>query len=147
MSKRTKKKPVTISLKPSERAALKKLVTKGSAKAREIRRANILLMSDRGNSPKEISESLEINKRTIQNTKEKYLESGIDNALYDKPRPGAPNRFNGKARAKITSLACTDAPKGHTKWSLRLLAEKAVELGIVDDISHVHMGRILKKTN
>ena len=97
-------------------------------------------------TPKEVSEALEVNKRTIQNIKEKYLESGIDNALYDKPRPGAPTLFNGKARAKITSLACTKAPEGYAKWSLRLLAEKAAELDIVDDISHNHVGIILKKT-
>ena len=103
-------------------------------------------MSDRGKTSKEISESLEVNTRTIQNIKEKYLQDGIDNALYDKPRPGAPNRFDGKARAKITSLACTKAPKGYSKWSLRLLAENAVELGIVDKISHKHVSRILKKT-
>ena len=146
MTKKTIKKPVRIRLKSNERKQLKKLVTKGSAKAREIRRANILLMSDRGKTSKEISESLEVNTRTIQNIKEKYLQDGIDNALYDKPRPGAPNRFDGKARAKITSLACTKAPKGYSKWSLRLLAENAVELGIVDKISHKHVSRILKKT-
>ena len=103
-------------------------------------------MSDMNKAPKEISQSLEVNKKTIQNIKEKYLESGIDNALYDKPRPGAPTRFNGKARAKLTSLACTKAPKGYAKWSLRLLANRAVELGIVDEISHKHIARILKKT-
>ena len=103
-------------------------------------------MSNKGRTPKEISETLEVNKRTIQNIKENYLQDGIDNALYDKPRPGAPTVFTEKDRAKITSLACTDAPKGYAKWSLRLLADKAVECGIVDEISHVHLSRILKKT-
>ena len=146
MKKRNIKKPVTIKLKSNEKKRLKKLLNKGSAKAREIRRANILLMSNKGRTPKEISETLEVNKRTIQNIKENYLQDGIDNALYDKPRPGAPTVFTEKDRAKITSLACTDAPKGYAKWSLRLLADKAVECGIVDEISHVHLSRILKKT-
>ena len=145
-TKRTIKKPVFISLKSDERKKLKKLVTKGSAKAREIRRGNVLLMSDSGKAPKEISETLEVNKRTIQNIKERYLQGGIDNALYEKPRPGAPTIFDGKVRAKITSLACTEAPEGYAKWSLRLLAEKVVELKIVNEISHNHIGLILKKT-
>ena len=89
MTKRNIKKPVTIKLKSNEKKRLKKLLNKGSAKAREIRRANILLMSNKGRTPKEISETLEVNKRTIQNIKENYLQDGIDNALYDKPRPGA----------------------------------------------------------
>ena len=146
MAKRTIKAPITMKLKPNERKKLKELVTKGSAKAREIRRANVLLMSNKKKTPKEISETLDINKRTIQNIKERYLEGGIDNALYDKPRPGAPTIFDGKMRAKLTSLACSKAPKGYAQWSLRLLADKAVELGIVDEISHNHVGLILKKT-
>ena len=67
-------------------------------------------------------------------------------ALSEKPRPGAPVKFAGRVRAKLTALACTEAPEGHAKWSLRLLSDKAVELGFVDEISHSSVGMVLKKT-
>ena len=144
--KRPIKPAVTVSLKVSDRKKLKSIVNKGTAKARQIKRAHILLMSDKKKTPKEVSESLEVHKKTIQTIKERYLKGGLDSALYDKPRPGAPTRFNGKSRASLTALACSEAPEGHSQWSLRLLSDKAVELGIVDDISFKHMSRILKKT-
>ena len=65
---------------------------------------------------------------------------------HDNPRSGAPTKFEGKHRAQITALACTEAPEGYAKWSLSLLADKAVETGIVDTISKAHIARILKKT-
>ena len=120
MLKRAIKKPITIRLKSQERRDLKKLVTQGTAKARKIRRANILLMSDAKKAPKDVSEALEVSKRTIQIIKERYLEGGLSKALNEEKRPGAPTKFDGKARAKLTALACTEAPKGYAKWSLRL---------------------------
>ena len=139
-------KPVKIKLKSNEIEELEHIVTKGKSDARIITRARILLLSTKGKSPAFIVESLNVTRKTIQNIKEKYLSGGIENALNEAPRTGAPIKFNGKQRAKITSLACTTPPEGHAKWSLTLLADKVVELGIVDDISHTHVGRILKKT-
>jgi transposase len=103
------------------------------------------LLSSGGEPPLFISKALSVTKKTIQNIKERFLEGGLDRALYDLPRSGPPTKFNGKHRAKITALACTDAPEGHAKWSLTLLADRAVELGIVDGISRAQVGRILKK--
>lgn len=143
---RSKKKPVTIRLKPKERSLLKRFVSKGSAKAREIKRANILLLSDKKRVPKEIHEFLNVNKRTIQMVKERYLEGGLDRALYDRSRPGSPVKFSGKTKAKLTALACTKAPKGYDRWSLRLLSNRAVELGLVEGISRNQLNLILKKT-
>ncbi len=140
------KKEVKIKLKTNEKSRLNKFIKKGTAKAREITRARVLLLSDSGKSPCLVSDALGPTKKTIQNIKERYLESGLERALYDAPRPGQPTIFNGKARAKITALACSDAPKGYAKWNLRLLADKAVELNIVKSISHKHISRILKKT-
>ena len=144
--KRNKKDEVKIKLKKSEETELKKIVRKGSTKARVITRARVLLLSNLGKRPALISESLEVTKKTVQNIKERFIEGGIKNALYDKKRPGAPTKFEGKHRAQITALACSDAPEGYAKWSLNLLVDKAVELGIVDDISRSHLDRILKKT-
>jgi transposase len=137
---------VKIHLTEEDRNQLNKMVKKGTSKAREIARAKVLLYSDVGKAPTYVSEALELTKRTIQNIKERYLEGGIPKAIMDAPRPGQPTKFDGKQRAKITALACTEAPEGYAKWSLSLLADKAVEIGIVDEISRAHEARILKKT-
>lgn len=141
-----KKKKTEIKLKKKEKEQLRQFVKKGTAKAREITRARVLLLADSGKKPTLIQEVLGSTLKTIQNIKERYLSGGIDRALYDAPRSGQPPKFEGKHRAQITALACTEAPEGHAKWSLSLLADKAVEIGIVDEISRAQVGRILKKT-
>ena len=143
---RTRKAEVTIKLTGKEKKKLKAFVRKGSAKAREISRARVLLLSDSGSSPSFVSESLGSTKKTIQNIKERYLEGGLERALHDAPRPGKPPIFDGKTKAKITALACSDPDEGNSQWSLRLLSEKAVELEYVDSISHTKIATILKKT-
>ena len=137
---------IKIKLKKSEKTALNKIIKKGNINAREYTRARVLLLSSEGEPPLFVAKALSITKKTIQNIKERFLEGGLERALYDLPRSGQPTKFNGKHRVNITALACTDAPEGHAKWSLTLLADKAVELGIVDEISRAQVGRILKKT-
>ncbi len=85
--------------------------------------------------------------QTIFNIKRRYLQAGFDSALQDKSRSGKPPRILGEARAKITALACSEAPEGHARWTLRLLADRAVKLGFIDSISHTAIKRILKKTS
>lgn len=138
-------KRIEIKLGHSERVELQAMVKKGSAKAREISRAQILLLSDAGKTPTELVDFLGVNITTIQNVKKRYMFGGLKRALYDAPRSGQPSRFSGKHRAQITALACSTPPEGHSQWSLRLLADKAVELGYVDSISHVEVGNTLKK--
>jgi hypothetical protein len=75
-----------------------------------------------------------------------YLSEGLAAALHDKPRSGKPVSINGTARAKLTALACSAAPAGHARWTLRLLADKAVEFGFVEAISHNTVKAVLKKT-
>jgi hypothetical protein len=83
---------------------------------------------------------------TVFNVKRRYLSEGLTAALHDKPRSGKPPSIDGVARAKITALACSAAPEGHARWTLRLLADRAVELGIVSAISHNTVKEVLKKT-
>lgn len=138
---------VKMKLRKKDLTSLKSLIKSGSNKARVLSRARVLLLSHAGKTPTEICEHLDIKAlRTVQNIKERYLSGGLDQALYDRPRPGAPTKFEGKHRAELTALACTEAPEGHSRWTLRLLADKAVELGLVEEISHNHVGEILKKT-
>jgi transposase len=84
--------------------------------------------------------------QTAFNIKRRYLTEGFEAALQDKPRSGKPPRIGGEARARLTALACSQAPDGHARWTLRLLADRAVKLGFVDSISHTAVKQILKKT-
>ncbi len=83
---------------------------------------------------------------TVSAWRERYNASGLD-CLDDAPRSGRPREIDGTQRAKITALACSDAPEGHARWSLRLLAEKAVESGLCEHASHSLVADVLKKTN
>ncbi len=136
----------TIRVKKSEAQKLKGIIKRGESNARVITRARILLMKSEGRTNEEVSRGLGVSTRTVTNVIKRYLESGLSRALNDQPRPGAPKTIDGLARAKITALACTTPPEGNSQWSLRLLADKIVELEFVESISHMHIGRILKKT-
>ena len=96
--------------------------------------------------PAEIAATLSCALGTIYNVKRRYEQEGLAAALTDKPRSGRPVESDGTQRAKLTALACATAPTGHARWTLRLLANKAVELGFVDHTSHNAVKEILKKT-
>lgn len=146
MKKKRNRKKVVVTLKDEERASLKELVKKGQQSARKITRGRILLLKDEGKKESDIAEALQVDVKTVQAISKRYSKEGLDSSLNDKPRPGKPTIFDGKQRAKITALACTKAPEGRSQWSLRLIADKAVELKLVDAISHTDVRRILKKT-
>ena len=139
-------KKIKIKLTKDEIKTLENLVKKGIAKAREITRARVLLLLNDDEKVSDIARMLSINPTTVRNIKEYYRNSGIEGAIYDAPRPGAPSKFTAKDEAAIQSLACTDAPKGHAKWSVRLLAKNAIEIKGIDSISPAQVNRILKKT-
>lgn len=135
-----------IQLTESERKQLEDLLTRGSLAARKSKRILAILELDRGRTFKAVAQTVGATKQTVSIWAKKYRENGLP-GLEDKPIPGRPATISGAERGKITALACSDAPEGHGQWSLRLLAEKAVELEYVEEISHTHVGRILKKTN
>ena len=135
-----------VELSTDELRSLKTILRRGTTTARLQRRARILDLLHRGLHPTSIAATLSVSLQTVFNVKRRYLEEGFDEALQDKPRSGKPPRILGDARAKITALACSDAPEGHARWTLRLLADRAVQLGFVDSISHNAVHKILKKT-
>ena len=135
-----------ITLKTKERKYLNAMVRKGKEKARKLARCRILLLSDEKNGDSAIMKALQIARNTVREVRQRYVAEDIEAAINERPRPGSPNIFSGKQKAKITALACSNAPEGRNRWSLRLLADKAVELKMVDNISHMDIGRILKKT-
>jgi transposase len=97
--------------------------------------------------PGDIKKFLGCSPTTVYNVKHRYQAEGLESALAEKPRSGKPRQISGETCAQITALACSDAPAGHSRWTLRLLADKAIKLGFCDSISHNHVGAILKKTN
>jgi transposase len=139
-------KGLKVKLKAKEIKVLKSIVSKGSEKARKITRCRILLLCNDNKKKTEIASMLSINPNTVSNTCKRYIKEGLEAAINEKPRPGAPTLFDGKLKAKITALACSTPPEGRSQWSLRLLSDKAVELNLVDSISHTEIGNILKKT-
>ena len=135
-----------VELSTDELRSLKTILRRGTTAARVQRRARVLDLLHRGQHPEAIAATLSVSLPTVFNVKRRYLEEGLDSALQDKPRSGKPPRISGEARAKITALACSAAPEGHARWTLRLLADRAVRLGFVDSISHNAVRQVLKKT-
>jgi transposase len=135
-----------VQLSEAERDALEALVRKGKSSARIYRRALGLLELDRGKTLAAVAETTGVTYQTISTLRDKYKEQGLG-CLEDKPRTGRPAEITGEQRAKITALACSKPPEGHSRWSLRLLADKVVELGYCASVSHTEVGKILKKTH
>lgn len=133
-----------LKLTEADKKYLTELLNKGQAKARVIRRAMGLLQLDQGATFQKAAELLGIDYYTVSLWRKKYLENGLE-FLSDLPRSGRPIEFDGEQRARITALACSDTPAGRAKWSLQLLADKAVELELVESISPSKVRSILKK--
>ncbi len=134
-----------ITLSKDELRSLTTLLSRGTTPARVQTRARILDLLHRQHAPADIAAVLQVGVATIFNIKRRYLMEGLDAALIDRPRSGQPCRIDGVARAKITALACSTAPTGHARWTLRLLADKAIELGFCQSISHSTVKEVLKK--
>jgi hypothetical protein len=139
-----------IELTSEERTELEKLIRTGNAPARTHTRARILLLSDRSQGQKrtdqEVADAVLCCKNTVRNVRRRFLSGGLQAALSDKGWPGASPKFTGEVEAKLVMLACSEPPEGAARWTLRLLADKMVELHYVDSMSHVTVGEILKKT-
>ncbi len=135
-----------IQLSKAERSSLKTLFSGGNSSNRKQNRARILDLLSKQTAPPEIARLLGCSLMTVYHIKRRFLDEGIEAALAEKPRSGKPVSISGEARARITALACSEAPAGHARWTLRLLADKAVELGFCDAVSHNHVRAILKKT-
>jgi transposase len=135
-----------LTLSDAERTTLTELLAKGTLAAKTFKRATALLELDRGKTLQAVAATLDVSYLTVANWRDAYAAKGLD-CLEDAPRSGRPISIDGSQRAKVTALACSDAPEGHARWTLRLLAEKLVEAGFCDTISHTMVGNILKKTN
>jgi transposase len=135
-----------VDLTSEERQELLELTRKGNESVRKVRRARILLRADDGWKDKEIEVALDTSSTTIERTRKRFVEGGLEKALNEDPRPGQRRKLDGRGEAHLIALACSEAPAGHSHWTLRLLADKLVELGVVDSISHETVRQRLKKT-
>ena len=141
-----------VRLSKIERKTLLDMVFKGSTSAKAIMHANVLLIADENNSKGRKSEAaiaslFHINQQTVHTIRRRYSEKGLDVAISRKKRDTPPvvPKITGEVEAKIIALGCSTPPKGRARWSLRLLADKAVELQYIESISHEAVGRLLKK--
>jgi transposase len=146
----------TIKLSKFEVEELSKVINKGSHTSQAFRAAYILLNCDKGEfsanteiKNSEICKILKIGERTIDRVKKKFIEEGFESVLDRRPSTqNYTKKVDGDIEAKLVSLCCSEPPpEGFAKWSLRLLADKMVELKYIDYISHVTVGEVLKKTN
>lgn len=134
-----------LRLKAKDRRQLEEIIRDGKVPSRVYKRARGLLALDAGETMDSIAKDLRVHRVTIRAWRDGYKESGLA-ILREAPRSGRPTTLDGLQRAKITALACSETPDGHSQWSLRLLADKVIELGYCEDISHTQVRRVLKKT-
>ena len=134
-----------VTLSEDEVAMLESLLRKGKSAARKQTRARILLKAAAGCKDAEIMEALAISATMVGNTRQRCVEEGVEAALHDRPRPGAAAKLSDKQSAHVIAVACTPAPEGHDHWTLRLLADKVVQLGYVESFSYETVRRLLKK--
>jgi transposase len=137
-----KKYPVNLS--DEERKQLLALIKKGIHPTRKITRARILLLADEKRPYKNIANYLHCSYPTVTNICRRYCTQGLKTAVNEKPRSGAPRKLDGRFEAKVTALACSEPPEGYARWTLRLLADRLVELGFTESISHAQVGHILE---
>ena len=135
-----------VDLNEAEISQLHSLTKTGKQKARSIIRANILLMASEGYSDAEIAATIRINVSTVERTREKFVTGGLEYALIDRPHPPKPRKLDGKQEAFLIATACSEAPEGRSHWTMQLLADQLVNLGIVDSISDETVRQTLKKT-
>ena len=136
-----------VQLTDDDRECLQKLVRRGLTPAREVARARILLKADAGWPVVRIADALDVSAGTVCRIKKRFLDEGLQGAIEERQRPGRPPKLDENGEAHLIALACSPAPAGHDHWTLRLLAGRAVELGMVDSISHEGIRKRLKKTS
>ena len=135
-----------INLSISEREQLEQVSNKGKISARKYKRIQILLMSESGYSDVEIGRTLKVSVATIERIRKKFVLLGLESILDEKPRPGKPKKLAGKEEAFLIATACSDPPYGRNNWTMQLLANKLIQLSVVDSISDETIRRTLKKT-
>ena len=136
-----------VDLTQDEREHLLDLTRRGKSSARKVKRSLILCKADEGLTDQQVAEAVMVGPSTVSRVRQRFVEGGLERALNDRPRPGKQRKLDGKQEARLVAVACSPAPDGHTRWTLRLLAGKVVELDLADSICRETVRQVLKKTN
>jgi transposase len=136
-----------VDLTENEREQLLNIARKGKSSARKVKRTLILCKADEGLNDQEIAQALLVGAATVSRVRQRFVEEGLESALNERPRPGQRRKLDGKQEAHLVAVACSQPPAGHARWTLKLLAEKVVELEYADSISPETVRQVLKKTN
>ena len=141
-----------VTLTTDERQVLRALVHKGTAAARKLTHARILLKADHGRggpawTDATIAQAVEVSPTTVSRVRKQCVEEGVTAALGRRPQPPRPRKLDGRQEAQLIALSCSAPPEGREGWSFRLLADRMVALEYVDVLSYETVRRVLKKTN
>jgi transposase len=135
-----------VELTEKERTQLEAVGKKGKVVARRLRRAQLLLLAADGYTDTDIASALHLGVSTVERTRKRFVEGGVEWALTERPRPGGTPKLQGKDEAFLIATACSAPPRGRQRWTLQLLADRIVEVGLGDAISDETIRRTLKKT-
>ncbi len=137
-----------VNLSRAERTRLEELIQNEAPRRRRVKHAKILLESDLGKSATKVADWVGVGHSTVERTRQRYAEGGLAAALNDKSRPGGMPKLDGKQQAFVIALACSASPDGQERWRMQMLADKIVELGVVEQpVSHDTIRRVLKKAS
>lgn len=136
------KKRYIVDLSPAERDELLALTSKGTVRARMMKRAQILLQAADGAT----DAALKVSRPCVERVRKRFVAGGLLRALNEDPRPGQKSKLTGPQQARVIAEACSAPPDGHARWTLRLLADRVVTLGLAGTISHETIRQVLKKT-
>lgn len=134
-----------VSLTDEERDELRALLKGGKTSARKIARAHILLLADEGKTDEEIMAALHVGDATAWRVRQRFVEGNLEAALTERPRPGAERKLDAEGERTLIALACSNPPEGRAFWTMQLLADRLVELEVVEAISDETVRRVLKR--
>ena len=136
-----------VNLTEAEREHLLGITRRGQSPGRKVKWSLILCKADEGLTDQQVAKALMVGPATVGRVRQRFVEGGLERALDDLPRPGQRRKLDGRQEAHLVAVACSAAPEGHTRWTLRLLADEAVKLELTDSISRETVRQVLKKTN
>jgi transposase len=135
-----------VDLNDGERQRLEGMLRKGKLSPRKLKRAQILLAADAGQKDAVIAKTLRVHVHSVERTRKRFVLGGLEKALNEDKRPGGKVKLDGKGEAVLVALACSDPPKGHTTWTMQMLADRLVQMRVVEHISDEAVRLRLKKT-
>jgi len=139
------RKVYVVDLSEEEKTDLKSLTKKGKTSARKLKRAHVLLLANQGETDKQIAKALGVGTSTVERIRKRFVQGGLEDALNERPRPGGERKLDGKQEAYLLALASSDPPEGKKRWTMQLLADRLVELEVVDSLSDETLRRTLKR--